>query len=168
VKVGDTDVPATVERLNNQLVVSAGGLKATLGGLQSNGTPMALDKSGNVRLRPGDTVRISLAGFEPGSTVQAWLFSTPVLMGTVRVGDDGSVVSMFVIPKDAPNGAHRIAIVAKTTDGDPATLAVGVMIGEWKSERNVTFWLIVLPIIAAVSGALVIPATRRRRRSILQ
>jgi protein involved in polysaccharide export with SLBB domain len=165
VKVGDKVVPATVERLNNQLVVSAGGLKATFGGLTDNGTPMALDKDGNVRLRPGDTVRITLGGFEPGSTVQAWLFSTPVLMGTATVGDDGSVVSSFVIPKDVPDGAHRIAIVAKTTDGEPATLAVGVTVGEWKTERNVAFWLIVLPIVAAVLGALAIPATRRRRRS---
>jgi len=164
VKVGDKVVPATVERLNNQLVVSAGGLKATLGGIKSDGQPMALDKDGNVRLRPGDTVRIRLGGFEPGSKVQAWLFSTPVLMGTATVGDDGSVVSSFVVPKDVPDGAHRIAIVAKTTDGEPATLAVGVTVGEWKAERNVTFWLIVVPIVAAVVGALVIPATRRRRR----
>lgn len=163
-EVGDEKIPATVERLNNQLVVSAGVLKATLGGLSDTGKPVALDKDGNVRLRAGDTVRITLAGFDPGSTVEAWLFSNPVLMGTARVGEDGSVSSTFVIPRDAPNGAHRIAIVARTTDGKKATLAVGVKVGEWKTERNVTFWLIVLPILLAIGGALVIPATRRRRR----
>ena len=144
---------------------SAGPLKATLGGVNPDGSPQALDAEGNVRLKPGDTVRIKLAGFDPGSQVEAWLFSTPVLMGRAVVSDDGTVTGNFVIPKDAPSGAHRIAIVARTTDGKPATLTVGVKVGDWKKERSITVWLIVLPIVVAVLGALTLPATRRRRRS---
>ncbi|MGA1362031.1 MAG: glycine-rich domain-containing protein [Ilumatobacteraceae bacterium] len=163
VTVGDEEVPATVERLDNTLVVSAGGLKATFGSVGGDGATAALDNDGNVRLRPGDNVRISLAGFDPGSTVQAWLFSTPVLMGTAVVGDDGTVTSTFTIPDDAPGGAHRIAIVA-ATDGKPATLAVGVMVGDWGAERNLAVWLIAVTMLCAVAGALALPATRRRRR----
>jgi hypothetical protein len=54
--------------------------------------------------------------------------------------------------------------VARTTDGEPATLAVGINVGEWEKESSLTVWLIVLPIVLAVAGALVLPATRRRRR----
>jgi phosphate/sulfate permease len=59
-----------------------------------------------------------------------------------------------------------VVIVARTEDGKPATLAVGVNVGEWKKESSLTVWLIVVPIVAAVLGALLLPATRRRRKTI--
>jgi hypothetical protein len=164
VKIGDKVETATVQRIQNQLVVSAGALKATLGGLNSDGSSTALDDDGNVRLKSGDVIRIKLAGFKPGSVVEAWLFSTPALLGTAKVGVDGTVTGTFIIPKNASNGSHRIAVVAKTTDGKPATLTIGVMVGEWNSGSRITVWLIVLPIALAVGGALALPATRRRRR----
>jgi hypothetical protein len=165
VKVGDKTETATVERADNQLVVSAGALKAVVGGLNPDGSQMALDDEGNVRLNTGDAVRIKLAGFKPGTVMEAWLFSTPVLLGTTKVGADGSVTGTFTIPKNAPEGAHRVVIVAQTTDGKPATLAVGINVGEWDSGPGVALWLIVLPIAFAVVGALVVPAQRRRRRA---
>jgi hypothetical protein len=164
VKIGDKVETATVQRIQNQLVVSAGALKATLGGLNSDGSSTALDDDGNVRLKSGDVIRIKLAGFKPGSVVEAWLFSTPALLGTAKVGVDGTVTGTFTIPKNASNGSHRIAVVAKTTDGKPATLTIGVMVGEWNSGSRIAVWLIVLPIALAVGGALALPATRRRRR----
>jgi hypothetical protein len=164
VKVGDVVEDATVERADNQLVVTAGALKAVVGGMNPDGSVMALDEAGNVRLRTGDTVRIKLAGFEPGSVMEAWLFSTPVLLGTTKVGADGAVTGTFTIPDNAPSGSHRVVIVARTTDGKPATLAVGINVGEWEKESSLTVWLIVLPIVLAVAGALLLPATRRRRR----
>jgi hypothetical protein len=165
-KVGEKTETATVERADNQLVVSAGALKAVVGGLNSDGSQLPLDDDGNVRLNSGDTVRIKLAGFKPSTVMEAWLFSTPVLLGTTKVGADGSVTGIFTIPKDAPEGAHRVVIVAQTSDGKQATLTVGINVGEWDSGPGVALWLIVLPIAFAVVGALVLPAQRRRRRSV--
>jgi len=166
VTVGDKTEPVTVKRADNQVTVTAGKLSATLGSLTKSGSIAALDSAGNVRLKPGDTVRIKLAGFKPGSTVEAWLFSTPQLLGTAKVGADGVVVGTFTVPKNVALGSHRIAVVAQTTDGKPATLAVGVLVGNWKKERSITLWLIVLPIVLAGIGALTLPATRRRRKNL--
>ena len=164
-KVGNKTETATVERADNQLIVSAGALKAVVGGVNPDGSQMSLDNDGNVRLNAGDTIRIKLAGFEPGTVMEAWLFSTPVLLGTTKVGSDGTVTGTFTLPKNAPEGAHRVVVVAQTTDGKPATLAVGINVGEWDSGPGVAIWLIVLPIAFAVVGALVVPAQRRRRRT---
>jgi hypothetical protein len=164
VTVGKKTEPATVERVNNQLTVTAGKLSATVGGLNKAGGNTALDDDGNVRLKPGDVVRIKLAGFDPGSTVEAWLFSTPQLMGTAKVGADGMVIGNFTIPQKVSSGSHRIAIVAQTVDGKPATLAVGIKVGEWNQGPSITVWLIVLPIVLAMGGALLLPAVIRRRR----
>lgn len=164
VMVGDKPETATIKRAENQVTVTAGALSATLGSLDSKGGVAALDNEGNVRLKPGDTVRIKLAGFKPGSDVEAWLFSTPQLLGTVKVGTDGVVVGTFMIPKNVDQGSHRIAVVARTVDGTPATLTVGIKVGEWKKERSIALWIIILPIVLAVFGALLLPATRRRTK----
>lgn len=166
VTVGDKTEKATVERANNQLVVSVGPLKAIVAGVRADGSQMSLDNSGNVHLNSGDIIRIKLSGFEPGSVMEAWLFSTPVLLGTSTVGVDGTITGTFRIPRDASSGSHRVVVVAKTRDGKPATLAVGINVGEWDSGPNVAVWLIALPIVLAIGGALVLPATRRRRRAV--
>ena len=164
VKVGDKSEPVVINRADNQLTVTAGPLSATVGSLTADGEVAALDAEGNVQLKEGDTVRIKLAGFKAGSTVEAWLFSTPQLMGKAKVGANGIVVGNFTVPKNVPKGSHRIAIVAQTVDGKPATLTVGVKVGEWKKEKSLTIWLIILPIVAAVFGAMFLPAVIRRRR----
>ena len=163
VTVGNESVSATVERIDNQLTVTAGKLSATVGGMNQDGGNTALDDDGNVRLKSGDVVRIKLAGFDAGSTAEAWLFSTPQLMGSAKVGPDGVVVTNFAIPKNVSQGSHRLAIVAPV-DGKPATLAVGIKVGESITETSFTVWLIVLPIIFAIGGALLLPAVIRRRR----
>jgi hypothetical protein len=41
---------------------------------------------------------------------------------------------------------------------------VGIKVGESITETSFTVWLIVLPIIFAIGGALLLPAVIRRRR----
>jgi hypothetical protein len=166
VQVDGVDTKAQISRVNNQLVVSAGALKATIGGINENGSAMSLDSDGNVRLRSGDVVRIKLAGFKPGSTVEAWLFSTPVLMGTSVVGVDGSVTGNFVVPKNASLGAHRIAVVAKAVDGKPTTFTVGVAVGAVSETSTWTRVLIAIPITLAIGFGFLLPNQLRRRRKI--
>jgi len=60
--------------------------------------------------RPGQTVTITVGVEYAGQTVNIWLHSTPVLLGTALVAADGTV--RVVIPADAPAGAHRLAVLA--------------------------------------------------------
>ena len=164
VQVDGVPTKSQVTRENNQLVVSAGALKATIGGLNKNGTAMSLDKDGNVRLRSGDVVRIKLAGFRPNSSVEAWLFSTPVLLGSAVVSADGSVLGDFTIPKNSPEGSHRIVIVAKSTYGKATTFTVGVEVGEMTRTSTITRVLISIPIAFAALFGVILPNQLRRRR----
>lgn len=163
-EIGGEPADATVQRIDNRLVVQAGPLNATIGAVDSNGAAGVLDSAGNVRLQPGDSVRINASGFEPGSVIDVWLFSSPVRIGSAEVGPDGSVSGTFTVPTGTERGSHRLAIIARTVDGEPASLTVGVLVGDWEKSSNIATWLIVLPIVLAVSGALALPATRRRRR----
>ena len=167
VQVDGVETKSQMSRENNQLVVSAGALKATIGGLNKNGTAKSLDEDGNVRLRSGDVVRIKLAGFQPGNTVEAWLFSTPVLLGSSVVSADGSVTGNFTIPKNTPEGPHRIVIVAKSTNGKPTTFTVGVAVGEIATTSTLTRVLIAIPIALAIGIGFLIPNQLRRRRKVI-
>jgi len=60
--------------------------------------------------RAGQAVTITVGVAYAGQTVNVWLHSTPVLLGTALVAADGTV--RVVIPTDAPAGAHRIAVLA--------------------------------------------------------
>ena len=167
VQVDGVATKSKVTRENNQLVVSAGSLKATIGGLDKDGTALPLDSDGNVRLKAGDVVRVKLAGFTPGGTVEAWLFSTPVLMGSAVVRPDGSVIGNFKIPANTPNGSHRIVIVSKSKDGKPTSFTVGVVLGEVARSSTLTRVLIAIPIALAVAFGVILPNQLRRRRKVI-
>lgn len=165
VRIGDSTEPVTVRREENRLVVSAGDLTASVAALDGDGAVAALDENGNVRLAAGGRIRIELDGFAAGAGVEAWLFSDPVRLGTATTSSTGTLSEVFVVPVDVEDGEHRVAVVAGDGSGETVTVTVGVMVGQWDSGPGIAVWLIVVPIVLAVLGALVIPATRRRRRT---
>lgn len=165
VRIGDETEPATVRREENSLIVSAGDLTTTVAALDDDGAVAALDENGNVRLAAGGRIRIELDGFAAGAGVEAWLFSDPVRLGTATTSSTGTLSEVFSVPVDADDGEHRVAVVAGDSSGETVTVTVGVMVGEWESGPAIAVWLIAVPIVLAVFGAMVIPATRRRRRS---
>ncbi len=164
VETDGKSVKATVTRENNQIVVQAGPITARVAGVNEAGEPMSLDAEGNIRIAPGSRVRIRATGFEPGSTVDGWLFSTPVRIGSATVDEDGGLDATFVIPSATPGGAHRIAIEARTADGKPTTIAVGLRIGDFEKESNIAARLIISAIVTAALLALFLPAVSNRRR----
>lgn len=164
VSVAGEKAPATLARENNQIVITAGNVTATLGSVDSSGNNVALDADGNLRLAPGQKLNITLNGFESGSIVDAWLFSTPYHLGSTKVGTDGVAKAQFVLRKDVPAGAHRISLLARMSDGKPAQLTLGIAVGSYKKEVNMALWMIITPVVLAVGLALFLPAAYRRRK----
>ena len=156
-------VASTVTREDNQIVVQAGAVTARVAGVNEAGEPVSLDADGNIRIPAGSRVRIRASGFEPGSIVDGWLFSTPVRIGSAKVDDKGAVDATFVIPAGTPSGAHRVAIEARTADGKPTTIAVGLRIGEFEKESNIATRLIVGALLLAIVLAFLLPAVSRRK-----
>jgi hypothetical protein len=165
VSVAGEKAPATLARENNQIVITAGNVTATLGSVDSSGNNVALDADGNLRLAPGQKLNITLNGFESGSVVDAWLFSTPYHLGSTKVGTDGVAKAQFVLRKDVPAGAHRISLLARMSDGKPAQLTLGITVGSYKKEVNMALWMIITPVVLAVGLALFLPAAYRRRKN---
>jgi len=162
--VGGEPVESTLSRSNDQLVISAGDLSATISGITADGAVAPLDSEGNIRLSEGDQIQVEASGFAPNSDVEVWLFSTPTLLGAVTVNAEGTASAVFPLPRGAESGNHRVALNGKNVAGDDASFAVGIVIGSNSGGVSTTGKvLIAIPIALAVLFALVIPARRRRK-----
>ena len=164
ISLGTNQEDAQTVRENNAISISSGSLNATFAPADADGNASALGSDGNIHLKVGDKIKIRMSGFLPDSTVETWMFSTPVLLGKTTVDAKGGIDQDFVIPSSMPNGRHRIALSATTADNKPATIALGVMVGEWNQKNNTAVVLIISALAAAIVGGLMLPAVSRRRR----
>jgi len=166
VQVDGVTTDAVVTRENNQMVVTAGSLSATLSSLDNTGKTSPLDSDGNVHLTAGDVIKINVGGFEPGSQVEVWLFSTPTKLGSAVVGADGSINGLFTIPLGIKSGSHRVVISAKLANGKPTTFTLGILVGKISKTSTLTRVLIAIPISFAVIFGFLLPTQLRRRRRL--
>jgi hypothetical protein len=164
VTVDGEKATSTLERNNNQIVISVGDMKATVSAVDNNGGIAPLDSNGNISLRSGDRVAIKLGGFTPGTPVEMWMFSTPHKIGSAKVNAKGELDTVIVIPKDAPVGDHRVAIVMNPKGGKAVTFTLGIAVKKFSKESRMLTWLIVTPLVAAVLSAMFLPPALRRRR----
>jgi hypothetical protein len=165
VQVDGVKTDAVVTRSNNQMVVTAGSLSATLSGLDKTGNRAALDSNGVVHLDVGDVIKISLGGFKPESIVEVWLFSTPTKLGTAEVGKDGKMSGAYKLPFGTKSGAHRVVVSAKLPNGKPTTFTLGILVGNISTTSTLTRILIAIPISLAIGFGFLLPTQFRRRRS---
>ena len=166
VQVDGVKTDAVVTRDNNQMVVTAGSLSATLSGLDKTGKRSSLDSDGNIHLAAGDEIKISVGGFKPGSLVEVWLFSTPTQLGTAVVGADGTVSGTYRLPAGTKSGTHRVVVTARLANGKPTTFTLGILVGDISTTSTLTRVLIAIPIALAIGFGFLLPNQLRRRRKI--
>ena len=164
VQVDGVKTDATVTRENNQMVINAGSLSATLSGLDMAGKTSPLDSDGNVHLDAGDVIKISVGGFKPGTVVEVWLFSTPTQLGTAVVGADGTVTGAYRLPVATKSGSHRVVVTTRTANGKPTTFTLGILVGDISTTSTLTRVLIAIPITLAVGFGFLLPTQLRHRR----
>jgi hypothetical protein len=164
VQVDGVTTDAVVTRDNNQMVVTAGSLSATLSGLDKTGKRSPLDSDGNIHLAAGDEIKISVGGFKPGSLVEVWLFSTPTQLGTAVVGADGTVSGTYRLPAGTKSGTHRVVVTARLANGKSTTFTLGILVGKISKTSTLTRVLIAIPISLAIGFGFLLPTQLRRRR----
>jgi hypothetical protein len=169
VQVDGVETDAKVTRQNNQMVVDAGSLTATLSGLDTTGKTLALDSDGNVHLSAGDVIKVSVGGFKPDSIVEVWLFSTPTQLGSAVVGADGAMKGTYKLPFGIKSGSHRVVVTARLLNGKATTFAFGILVGNISKTSTLTRVLIAIPISLAIGFGFLLPnqARRRKRRATI-
>lgn len=79
-------------------------------------------------LVPGERFTVSGSGFRPGSTVEVFFRSDPVLLGTLTATATGVVSGSFEVPEGAEPGRHTVELRGVDPDGDPRVLSVTVTV----------------------------------------
>ena len=164
VQVDGVDTDAKVSRENNQMVVNAGSVSATLSGSDSAGKTLPLDSDGTVHLAAGDVIKVSVGGFEPKSIVEVWLFSTPTQLGSAVVEADGTMNGTYKLPFGIKSGSHRVVVTAKLPNGKSTTFTLGILVGKINKTSTLTRVLIAIPISLAVGFGFLLPNQVRRRK----
>jgi hypothetical protein len=164
VQVDGVDTDAKVSRENNQMVINAGSVSATLSGTDSAGKTLPLDTDGTVHLSAGDLIKVSVGGFEPKSIVEVWLFSTPTQLGSAVVATDGTMSGTYKLPFGVKSGSHRVVVTAKLPNGKATTFTLGVLIGNINKTSTLTRVLIAIPISLAIGFGFLLPTQARRRK----
>jgi LPXTG-motif cell wall-anchored protein len=126
-------------------------------------TGSALYDNSSIILKSDLETIVTGAGFKPGSTVEVWLFSTPTLLGTTIVLQDGTFSLPVTVPGNTPAGSHTLQAEGLTTAGVFRAVSAGVIVSkdvvlpETGSQSD--GWLIV-GMFALIIGTVLV--TRRR------
>ena len=153
------DFPIPVE---NVVVVKTPRSAVVIGGIDPDLTPSEVSPAGVLEVTAGGDVTAALYGYPASANGEIVMMSTPILLGDIRTGSDGSFVGQVSIPRELAVGDHTIVL---TTAG--RTTSMGFKLAPkllpstgWNSETpmNLAIWLL-------TSGAFV--AVVRRRRLIV-
>lgn len=112
------------------------------------------------------SLRVSGAGYRPGTTVDLWLVGSDVLLGKAIVAADGTFDAAVVVPASTALGDHSLQINGLSADGDVRSVAIGLQVAA-EAKLAVTgsdpSWaaLGLAALLVASGGALV--AVKRRR-----
>ncbi|CAB4683608.1 unannotated protein [freshwater metagenome] len=164
--IAGQNVELQISREDNALVVTGAGVEARIYGISTTGERIDLDTDGNLRLNSGDSISLDASGLEPGTEVEAWMFSTPNQLGTLSVDKAGKISGTFRIPADVASGDHRFVLKSANESGEDLVIGIGIAVGALSSGSTATRILITIPIALAAMAGLVIPTTIRRRRRV--
>ena len=95
----------------------------------------------------GDALTIAVRGFNPLSAVTVTLHSTPVNLGTFRIGADGRRTLTVAIPMDTEAGSHVITVSGIDVDGAPLTVDASLEVASGAT----------VPVTPAAAAALSVP-----------
>ncbi|MCC2322430.1 fibronectin type III domain-containing protein [Cellulomonas xiejunii] len=133
---GGAPAPVTVGVQDGRRTAAGQGFDVTLGGVDARGTQLPVDASGRVVVDPDGFVSVSGGGFAPGEVVDVWLFSTPVLLGSVTVQADGTFAGRLRLPAGVPAGRHTLQINGTRADGTLVSVAAGVLVAAAADEPD--------------------------------
>jgi YVTN family beta-propeller protein len=94
------------------------------------GEIVSSNSSGQLQAMRGRTIEFSGQGFAPNSTVEAWINSTPVLLGEVNTDDTGSFTAEFELPVGVKAGAHTLTLKGLGENAEELVTSLGLNVIE--------------------------------------
>jgi hypothetical protein len=126
--LGGRAINVTVQRNpnNNGLLLTAGPLTLSLGGVTAIGRPTPLTSSGALVLPLSGRKTVNASGLLPGSTVTKTLYSNPVELGREVVDESGVLRATSIIAAALPVGNHTLTFTGSANTGEEFMLSIGI------------------------------------------
>jgi LPXTG-motif cell wall-anchored protein len=156
-----TVVPTPVSRTEDGITVGVSDFNFALS--FANGP--SFSPEGSLLLRPGSTSTASGIGYRPGGTVEVWMHSTPMLLATANVDDEGNFSIDFTFPSDVPAGTHTVEVRGPDANGDARAIAVGVTFENGSAlplTGTDSFDIFLIGAAVLVAGAILVMLQRLR------
>jgi hypothetical protein len=129
--VGDKPVETVVTVTEFQTQIQIGdSISISFQATDAAGNQIPTSPNGSVQVVQGATINASGTGFKSDSPVEAWLYSTPVLLGSGLANSDGSFDNTYAIDSDFPIGDHTVVLHGMSPEDEVITLALGVTVIE--------------------------------------
>jgi uncharacterized repeat protein (TIGR02543 family) len=130
----------------------------------------------SLALARDEPIDVQGSGFMPGTRADVWLFSDPILLGTVDIGDDGTFSAKFAVDSNfVPTGNHTLQIQGVAEDGIVRAANLGVVVEDRVStpiiptDADPVGWVPLMFIGTSLGGLFVLVgvtmAVRGRQRS---
>ena len=104
-------VSSQVSEAKDALVVSVGSVVVSAKPV-ANGSSTGVADPKVLTVTDSSYIQLSGSGLTPNSVLVVYMFSTPVKLGTILVGADGSYSGAIVIPAGVEVGSHTLQIAA--------------------------------------------------------
>lgn len=109
-------------RGNESLIVTGGGSMIDVP------SPRGLGGSGAPRWQPGLSASLDVSRFQAGSFTDAYLLSTPQLIGSATATPTGAGSIAITVPPTMKTGAHTLQVVGTDSRGRSLIVAVGLTV----------------------------------------
>jgi len=104
------------------------GQSLTIDSHTTGGERIPLSETNQLQLVRGEGIAISANGYAENETMNAWLFSDPVLLGNATTNGDGALKSKFQVPDVPEDGPHTLQIRLVDADGKTVTFAIPILL----------------------------------------
>jgi Concanavalin A-like lectin/glucanases superfamily len=163
-EVNGESVAVNVARQNNQLQITSKTFSAVMQIVKRDGSVSSLNSSGAMSGEAGDSLNVEFDGLQPGSMLEARLYSDPVVLGRTEVPSNGTISASYVIPEAMKSGGHSLAVLGIDASGDPISFFAPVDVQDGGNGPGLVAFLIAIPVLVAIGAGLFLPPVIRRRR----
>lgn len=165
VTIGGRSVDIAVRRDGDTLTASFGDVTLQMSVVTPDGTVRSLGERGVLTLDPGSELAVVIAGLEPESSFEGWIYSTPMPLGQARASAGGLVETSLQVPETVTSGRHTVVLTGTESSGEPFIFYGAVQSGDSSaSSRWLTLALLVPLVFAGCAAVFLPPVLRRRRR----
>ncbi len=176
IQTGSAD-PVNVLVINEQVLqLETTGTSLRVNVLDEEGQLVPVSATGAIVISKNNTFVVSGSGWQPGTEMVAWMFSSPQKLGVIPVPEDGQYTAELSVPDNIDIGEHTVQVNGLTPNGALRSMSMEVLyLGDTAISPNLTsdnlnqfnikLWILVLcAFVIFLSAYWLVFASRKRRR----